>query len=97
MTALGKYRGITIALGVFLVFLLFVLFANIWLSSQLVSDLGPAFSALSGTEQENVGNTQQQFKLLQIAAIVMAVVYFAGIMFALVKDCLLYTSPSPRD
>lgn len=86
MTALGKYRGITIALGVFLVFLLFVLFANIWLSNQLVTDLGSAYSALDANQQESVGTTQQQFKLLQIAAIVMAVVYFAGIMFALIKD-----------
>ncbi len=86
MTALGKYRGIIIALAVFLVFLLFVLFANVWMSNQLVSELGPAFATLSDSQQASAGAIQQQFKLLQIAAIVMAVVYFIGIMFALIKD-----------
>ncbi len=86
MLALGKYRGIVIGLGLFLLMLLAILGMNIWLSNQLVSDVAPAVSSLPATQQDTVTTTQQQFKLLQFAAIGLSLVYFVGIMFALLRD-----------
>ncbi|MFK7954654.1 MAG: ATP-binding protein [Lysobacterales bacterium] len=86
MKGLGKYGAMAVGLGFFLVFLLAVLATNIWFANTLVGDLAAAISLLPAADQETSLLAQKQFKLLQIAALIMAVVYFAGIIFALSRD-----------
>lgn len=86
MKGLGKYGAMAIGLGFFLVFLLAVLGTNIWLANTMVSELGGAVAQLPAANQESMMLAQRQFQLLQVAALVMAVVYFAGIIFGLSRD-----------